>query len=119
MNRVSRECIARGAGQQSFRVPPASDRVMTKMPASFARARVAVGVMFFVNGLVLASWVPHIPAVKRWHAIGDGRLGAVLLAMAVGAVVALPFAGWLVGRFGSRRMTTVAALALCATLPLP
>src|SRR6185295_3330610 len=84
-----------------------------------ARARLAVSTMFFVNGVVLASWVPHIPAVKARHAISDGQLGAVLFAMAVGAVVALPMAGWLVGRFGSRRMTSIAAVGLCLCLPLP
>jgi len=75
--------------------------------------------MFFVNGVVLASWVPHIPAVKARHAISDGELGLVLFAMAIGAVIALPLAGWLVGRFGSRRMTSVAAVGLCLCLPLP
>lgn len=84
-----------------------------------ARPRLAVSTMFFVNGVVLASWVPHIPAVKARHGISDGELGGVLFAMAVGAVVALPMAGWLVGRFGSRRMTSIAAVGLCLCLPLP
>jgi fucose permease len=39
--------------------------------------------------------------------------------MAVGAVMALPAAGWFVGRFGSRRMTSLAAIGLCVALPLP
>jgi fucose permease len=83
------------------------------------RARRAVATIFFVNGAVLASWVPHIPALKADHGIGDGRLGVVLLAMAVGSVLALPVAGWLVGRLGSRVTTAVAALGLCLALPLP
>src|ERR1041384_1762431 len=82
-------------------------------------SRVAVSTIFFINGAVLASWVPHIPAVKAQHAISDGELGIVLLSMAVGAVFALPLAGWLVGRAGSRRMTAAAAIALCLALPLP
>jgi MFS family permease len=83
------------------------------------RARLAISTIFFVNGVVLASWVPHIPAVKQQHAISDGALGIVLLSMAAGAVLALPLAGWLVTRFGSRNMTAVAAIALCLALPLP
>ena len=67
------------------------------------RARWAVATVFFVNGAVIASWVPHIPAVKSRHALSDGHLGAVLLAMAAGSVLSLPFAGWLVGRFGAVR----------------
>jgi len=82
-------------------------------------ARRAVASIFFVNGAVLASWVPHIPAVKARHALSDGELGILLLFMAVGAVSALPVAGWLVARLGSRRMTSLAALALSVALPAP
>jgi MFS family permease len=82
-------------------------------------ARWAVAAVFFVNGAVIASWVPHIPAVKSRHALGDGQLGLVLLAMAAGSVLALPVAGRLVGHFGSRAMTGIAGLALCGALPLP
>jgi len=34
----------------------------------------------------------------------------VLLSMAVGAVLALPLAAWLIARWGSRRITAVAAV---------
>jgi MFS family permease len=88
-------------------------------PVLLAHARWAVSTIFFLNGMVLASWVPHIPTVKTQHALSDGQLGLVLLSMAVGSVCTLPVAGWLVGRFGSRRMTTVAILAFCLALPLP
>jgi MFS family permease len=83
------------------------------------KARGAVAVIFFVNGIVLASWIPHIPALKTDHGLDDGRLGLVLLSMAVGSVLALPMAGSLIGRLGSRRMTSIAASAFCLSLPLP
>jgi len=83
------------------------------------RARVAVASIFFVNGVVLASWVPHIPAVKSRLGAGEAALGWALLAMAAGAVLALPLAGWLIGRFGSRVMTGSAAAAFCLVMPLP
>src|SRR5262245_19405987 len=86
---------------------------------SLRPSRLALATVFFVNGLVLASWVPHIPAVKDAHALSDGALGFVLLAMAAGAVLALPPAGWLVGRLGSRRVTSLAALVCGILLPLP
>ena len=82
-------------------------------------SRRAVGVFFFVNGAVLASWVPHIPAVKSRHMLTDGALGLVLLSMAAGSVLALPVAGWLVGWLGSRVTTATAGVALCLALPLP
>ncbi len=83
------------------------------------RSRWAVSTIFFINGMVLASWVPHIPAVKAQHAISDSQLGIILLSMAAGSVLALPPAGWLIGRFGSRFMTSLAALGFCLALPLP
>src|SRR5262245_35553161 len=83
------------------------------------RAKVAVALVFFLNGALLASWFPHLPAVKARHHLGDGRLGIVLVSMAVGSVAALLAAGWIVGRFGSRVTTSVAAFGLCVLLPLP
>jgi len=87
--------------------------------SSNLRNRVAVSFVFFTNGAILASWVPHIPAVKRAHDLGDAALGAILLSMAAGAVSALSITGWLVARFGSRRMTGWSAVGLCLALPLP
>ncbi len=87
---------------------------------SIVRAgRGGVGTVFFLNGFVLASWVPYIPLVKRAHGLGDGTLGGVLLAMAIGAVAVLPIAGWLVSRVGSRHVTLLAAATLAMALPLP
>jgi MFS family permease len=67
------------------------------------RARLAVAALFFANGCGLGSWVPHIPDVKLWHGLSDAVLGLALLAIAAGAVAALPVAGALVARSGSRR----------------
>jgi MFS family permease len=89
------------------------------MTNSSARARYAVGVIFFLNGAVLASWIPHIPEIKAMHGLSDGRLGCVLLAMSAGAILAMPVAGTLIGRLGSRTMTTAAALTFALVLPLP
>jgi fucose permease len=83
------------------------------------RARISVSVIFFVNGFVVASWVPHIPEVKERLALGDFQLGMALFAMAVGSVLALPVAGWFAGRVGSRAVTRAAGPMLCLLLPAP
>jgi MFS family permease len=80
--------------------------------------RLAVATLFFLNGAVLASWFAHIPAAKARHGASDAQLGLVLLGMALGAMIALPLAGWLIGRFGSRTVTRVSASAFCLALPL-
>ena len=84
-----------------------------------APARRAVSLCFLLNGTVLASWLPHIPELKSRLALDDGALGLLLLAMAAGAIVALPLAGWLVARLGSRTVTSASAAALSAAVVLP
>jgi hypothetical protein len=90
-------------------------------PPSLAllHARLSISFIFFANGFVVASWLPHIPEVKERLALGDFWLGVALFAMAAGSVLALPFAGWLTGRLGSDAVTRTAALALCVLLPFP
>jgi MFS family permease len=83
------------------------------------RARWAVAAVFFVNGAVFGSWAPHIPLVQERLGLGPGVLGAALLAMAVGALAAMPLAGALIGRVGSAAVTRVTTLLLCVSLPLP
>jgi MFS family permease len=82
-------------------------------------ARLSVSVLFFVNGFILASWVPYIPSIKAAFGLSDGDLGTLLLAMPVGALVAMPSSGLLTRRVGSRAVASVACLALCAALPGP
>ena len=82
-------------------------------------ARLAVLTLFFVNGTVLSSWVPHIPLVKERLGLSDGVLGLALLGVAVGAITAMPLAGMFIARRGSQRVMRVATVAFCLSLPLP
>lgn len=82
-------------------------------------ARWAVMAIFFLNGTALGNWFPRIPAVQRELGLSDGALGVALLGTAIGALLAMPATGWLIARWGSRRVVTVAALVLFAALPLP
>lgn len=81
-------------------------------------SRLAVLTAFFVNGAVMATWVSRIPAIQARLGLSEGALGLLLLGLSVGVLTALSLAGGLIARFGSARVTVVAALALCATLPL-
>jgi hypothetical protein len=74
--------------------------------------------MFFINGAVLASWVPIIPTVQQNLSLSTGALGIALLGMAAGALLAMPFAGLVSARRGSGAVTMVAGLIYCAMLPL-
>lgn len=87
-------------------------------PAARA-ARVAVSLLFFVNGFGFASWVPHIPTVQSRLGLSPSLLGVALLATAVGAIIAMPLTGAWVARWGSKNVTFVTALSFCALVSLP
>ena len=73
------------------------------------RIRLAVSFFFFIQGVVFASWANRIPDVKAQLGLNDKELGSVLFAIPVGQVVAMALSGWLVNRFGSKRMIALGA----------
>ncbi len=83
------------------------------------RARVATAIVFFLNGVGVASWVVRIPAVQVRLSLSPGALGVSLLGMSLGALISMPIAGRYVVRLGSKPVTTAGALAFAATLLLP
>ena len=90
-----------------------AERALLTKPVA---ARFAVTAIFFLNGFILSSWVPRIPAVKDALDLSEGRLGLALLGTAVGALMAMPVTGWLLPRVGSRVMTTLGVLLLAVFL---
>jgi MFS family permease len=80
--------------------------------------RIAVSTFFFLAGLCFFSWASRIADIQIKLHLDNAGLGVVLLALPVGLMVSLPLAGWLVTRFGSRRMATIAAIAYAFTLPM-
>lgn len=64
-------------------------------------ALIATMVIFAVNGLAFASWAARIPTAARVLDLSTGQMGAVLLTMAIGSVLALPMAGSVAARIGT------------------
>lgn len=81
-------------------------------------ARFAVGAIFFMNGAMIANWNARLPAVEAERGLNHATLGLALLVIGLGALVAMPLGGWCSLRFGSHRVTRVAAALHCAGLPL-
>src|SRR5215210_2263977 len=96
---------------------------MSGEPAHYRPAlrvpRLAVLGVFFANGVVIGTWVVRIPAIKQRLDLGEGLLGLALLRVAVGALAAMPLAGALISRFGSRRVVGTTTLLLVLSLVLP
>ena len=67
-------------------------------------------------GAVVGTWGTHIPSVKSRFGLSEATLSLVLLAVAVGTVLALFIAGRVVGRLGARRTSVLSALSMCLML---
>ena len=97
--------------------------VHRRLPAAKReRARYATMAVFFIAGMLYASWGVHVPTVRDKFHLSPGSLSIALLAVAVGSIVAmLTNAPW-IARVGTRRaclaggigMTICGALILVA-----
>jgi MFS family permease len=83
------------------------------------RARLAVAAVFCVHGAVGGSFATRIPWIKEHLHAGTGMLGVVLLAPAVGSLIAMPMAGRLAHRLGGRATTRLTLALWCLVLALP
>lgn len=79
---------------------------------------VATATAFVVLGVIIGTWASRIPAVRRSAGLDNFELGFALLAIAAGAVLAMPLVGRLVRPFGSGRLTAVGVAMCCLALPL-
>ncbi len=87
--------------------------------ASAPAARRAVAAVFFTNGAVMGAWAPMIPVVQARLGLAPGPLGLCLLALAVGAIVAMQLSGAWCGRHGSAPVVRISTWAVCTTLVAP
>jgi MFS family permease len=86
------------------------------VPSRVSTATRATYVAFIGSGFAFASWASRIPQVRDRLQLSSADLGLVLLAIAVGSLIALPLAGLIVARLGSRR--TVALMAVLLSVGL-
>ena len=78
--------------------------------------RAAVAVFFFGDGLLLGSWASRIPAEQAQTHLTNAELGLALFGSSLGALVAMPLAGRLCERIGSRQVTAAALVLAGASL---
>jgi hypothetical protein len=72
--------------------------------------------VFAMSGVVQASWMSRLPAVRdRLHTDVTG-LGLTLVALGVGTLLAMAFAGWACRRYTSRRVAIVTSVSACVML---
>jgi len=71
--------------------------------ARISRASWAVFLVFTLNGFAFASWASRLPTVRDALDLEPNQMGLLLLFSAIGSICALPLAGLVVDRLGSRR----------------
>ncbi len=82
------------------------------------RARAAVALLFFANGVALTTALPRLPEIKADLGLSNAALGLALAAAPLGSLSAVPITGRLIHRFGSAQVAAVAGLVLGLALPL-
>jgi MFS family permease len=82
-------------------------------------SRIAISLLFFANGAAFGSWVTRIADKQAALGLGSAALGGALLAIAVGAMCAMPLVGLLTRWLGVVWVTALASLACAAVLVLP
>ncbi len=89
----------------------------TALP-SLRTHRLAVLLLFAVNGFLYASWAARVPALQEQYGVGDAQFGFVLICASGGAFLSMPFAAYVNGRFGVIPVTVTTAIAYSVAVAL-
>ncbi|MEU1317650.1 MFS transporter [Streptomyces tibetensis] len=83
------------------------------------RSRYAVAAVFAVHGAVTGSFATRVPWIQDHAGVSAGQLGIALAFPAFGASVAMPLAGGIIHRFGSRNALRALIALWTLSLVLP
>ncbi len=81
-------------------------------------SRAAVSALFLANGLIAGCWSVFVPVIQRNLAIGESRMGLLILIGASAGFLGLLASGPAIARIGSKAVATIAGLALAPGLLL-
>lgn len=86
---------------------------------SLQKARFAVFAYFTIAGAAMTFWAVHIPYVEKKLEISHSTIGALILILGAGALVASQLVGHFIDRVGSKTATFLAAIVMGLMLLLP
>lgn len=84
--------------------------------AFFPSTRLAVSLLFLMNGFMVGAWAPKIPEFAEWLHLNKTELGLMILLLGVGSLTFMPIAGIVMARTGSRPVTLGFALLMLPSL---
>ncbi|GAA2436679.1 MFS transporter [Streptomyces macrosporus] len=83
------------------------------------RERRSIAVVFALHGAVTGGFATRIPWLREQLDLGTGQLGLALAFPAIGASLAMPLAGRIVHRHGTKAAVRALLILWCASLALP
>jgi MFS family permease len=95
----------------------ASSETVADAPSDSRRSAIAVGTLFFVNGMTFSNWLPRIPEVRDKLGIDNGGLGTALLGGGLGGLIGSLLVARVLARYRTKTVLIVAAT--CSSLILP
>lgn len=92
------------------------DRAMQSPAPIFTYERMAISLLFFLNGFVFGSWAVIIPEFARYLGINSANMGVMIFVMGTGALISMPLTGAAITRFGSSSLSRVLAISVVPAL---
>lgn len=80
------------------------------------RERVAIALLFLMNGYIFGGWAPKIPEFAARLGFDSAAMGLMIFVFGVGSLACMPIAGALSAHHGSSIVARIAALALVPAL---
>src|ERR1700743_1798869 len=87
-------------------------------PCSPASARKAISALFIANGFAFGVWAGHIPVFKQIYQLSNAQLTIPLFALALGAVLSMPFVGRVFHRIDSSSVASNGQICYAVVLSL-
>lgn len=95
---------------------PTPDRAVDTRP--LRAVALATAAVFLLNGSVVTAWISRLPATRDRLNADPRTLGLILLMAGLGALLAMPVAGRVSGRIGSKPVVITTALVSGVALVL-
>ncbi|WP_205927255.1 MFS transporter [Rhizobium sp. P32RR-XVIII] len=80
------------------------------------KSRVAVSLLFLMNGFVVGSWAPKIPDFAERLQLTKFQLGLMILVFGLGSLTMMPIAGAQIAKHGSRVISRATAICVLPIL---
>lgn len=82
----------------------------------FPKQRIAVALLFLMNGYLFGGWAPKIPEFAERLGLDSGAMGLMILVFGLGSLTSMPITGAMTAQHGSTVVVKITALAALPTL---